>query len=125
MAFAFTEVCRSVRVTPTQKAVLMCLADFCHDDGKDWHSIAAIQEWTCLGKTAVIDAIKGLESLGLIVIERRFGAKSTTWLQLERLRAAAVSLRENRTAWRMQPVRLADEPVRVANKPVRLADPKH
>lgn len=155
VSFAATKLCRAVRLPPTQKAVLMCLADYCHDDGKDWHSIAAMQEWTCLGRTAVIDALKGLELAGLIRIERAFGQKSTTFLQLDRLAALAPSGLGNpeqpadnepaaltsdtpdqsatRTGTPRGPVRLADDtspaggphPSATRTGPVRQADTKH
>lgn len=89
MSFRATQLCRPLRLTPPQKAVLMCLADFCHEDGKDWHSLASIQEWTCLSRSTVIEALKYLESEGLLRIERVPGRKSTSFLQLAALKARA------------------------------------
>lgn len=112
MSNVVTLLCRAVQLPPTQKAVLMCLADYCHDDGRDWHSIAALMSWTCLGKTTVIDALKALEARGLIAIERRNGAKSTTFLRLQAIEASAPTTTENQNATRTGmgggPVRVAD-----------------
>lgn len=112
MSNAVTLLCRPVQLPPTQKAVLMCLADYCHDDGKDWHSIAALMSWTCLGKTTVIDALKALEARGLVAIDRRNGAKSTTFLQLQAIEATAPTETENQNGTRTgtggAPVRVAD-----------------
>lgn len=137
MSNEVTKACRPLQLPTSQKAVLMCLADYCHDDGRDWHSIAALMEWTCLGKTAVIEALKGLEQAGLIVrLHQGNGQRSATVVQLEAV-AAAVQDQPNRCASRTgafgEPVRLANptgpfggpEPVRLANQPVRQADPKH
>lgn len=85
MSNLFTIACRPVRLPPTQKAVLMCLADHCHDDGRDWHSAAAIMVWTCLGRRTVIDALQALEARGLIQIERTRGQRNRTSLQIERI----------------------------------------
>lgn len=89
MSNTITIACRPLRLSPAQKSVLMCLADYCHDDGKDWHSIAAITAWTCHGRRTVIDALKVLEARGLIVVERTSGKLSTTHLQLDRIKAQA------------------------------------
>lgn len=133
MSFAFTLACRSLVLPPTQKAVLMALADYCHDEsGKDWHSAASISEWTCLGRTAVLDALKGLEARGLIVIDRAKGRGSVTWLQLDRIKAMH-NQSATRTSPPAEPVRQPDHPsppagpppVRHADEPVRQPDPKH
>lgn len=87
MSNAITTICRPLRMSPAQKAVLMCLADFAHDDGTDWHSKAAIAEWTCLSKRAVIDAVAWLEANGYLKIDRRTGANNRTLLQLNHIEA--------------------------------------
>lgn len=91
MSNTVTTLCRPLQLTPSQKAVLMCLADYCHDDGSDWHSLAAIMAWTCLGRTTVIDAMKALETQGLIALARSPGKKHSTLLVLDRIREAAES----------------------------------
>ena len=140
MSNVVTLLCRPLRLPPMQKAVLMCLADYCHDDGKDWHSIAALMAWTCLSRTTVIDALKGLEGRRLLTVERVSGRNNTTFLQLDRIKAEAGQQpaqaddqNATRTGTPAAPVREADHPrtpglpppVRVADRPVRVADPKH
>lgn len=137
MSFEVTTACRPLRLPQAQKSVLMCLADYCHPSGKDWHSIAAIMEWTCLGKTAVIEALKGLEAAGLIKRQARPNPlPSLTFLQLDVIAAmveAQADQSGRRTSPPAEPVRDADQtsplgapvPVRLANQPVREADPKH
>lgn len=132
MSNAITQLCRAVQCPPTQKAVLMCLADYCHDDGRDWHSLAAIMAWTCLGRTAVIEALKGLEARGLLNVERAVGRNSITFLNLQTIEAAT-NPSATRTSPPDGPVRQTDHtrppdvppPVRVADGPVRQTDPKH
>ena len=116
MSNLMTQACRPVVLSPAQKAVLMCIADYAHDDGQDWHSVAAYCAWTCLSKTAVLDALKALEAAGLIVIDRRNGARSTTTLQRDALAIAAPS-----TGAPAGPVRLPDRSVS-RSAPVCLPD---
>jgi len=133
MSNAVTQACRALQLPSTQKAVLMCLADYCHDDGRDWHSIAAMIEWTCLSKRAVIDALKGLESRGLIAIQRSLGTRNMTVLQLARIDVEAENRCTRRTGAPGAPVQEAHgtsapgapPPVQEAHQPVHQAHPKH
>lgn len=68
-----TLLCRPVQLPPSQKAVLMCLADRAHDDGQTWPSIPGISDWTCLGRTAVIEAVKALEKNQFIKVTKATG----------------------------------------------------
>ena len=43
----------------------MALADSSNDQGYCWPSLTTLCEWTCFGRTAVIEAIKWFESAGL------------------------------------------------------------
>ena len=111
----------------------MAVADYCHDDGKDWHSTGAIVEWTCLSRSTVIAARKDLEAAGLIAIERRFGALSVTRVQLDAVREAVANQSAAQTGATGEPVRQPDptgtgggpRPVRQPDQPVREPDPKH
>lgn len=72
--------------TPTQKLVLMCLADGAGDDGAvpAWRSSAgSICSWTCLKRTAVTEALKSLEAAGLVAVDRPRGQISTIRLVFE------------------------------------------
>ena len=69
-----TKVCMYVTgISPPQKAVLMCLADHADDGGSCWPAVPRIAMWTCLGRTAVLDAQKALEQAGIVSVARRFG----------------------------------------------------
>lgn len=65
--------CWPLQMSPTQKAVLISFADNANDEGYCWPSIPAICERTCLGRTAVIEAIRWLESQALLVADRSNG----------------------------------------------------
>lgn len=138
MSNAVTIRCRSVRASPAQKAVLMCLADYCHDDGKDWHGIAALMVWTCLGRRTVIDALQALEARGLIHIGRTRGKSNMKVLQMGQIEAQAdaedmASQCGNHTSADAAPVQephdtsadAARPPVQMPHQPVRLPHPKH
>ena len=69
MSHALTTACRLLQIPPTQKAVLMALADFANESGECWPSVRAVCEWTCLSERAVRNAIRDLESAGHIVCD--------------------------------------------------------
>lgn len=62
--------CWALQMPPSAKAVLISLADNANDHGVCWPSIPTICERTCLGKTAVISAIKWLEDHSALRIDR-------------------------------------------------------
>lgn len=118
--------CWPLQMPPTPKAVLMSLADNANDDGQCWPSIATICQRTCFGKTAVIEAIAWLESVGRLTADRSNGrhskyqiipnldlfdgqnqTASRTGAPAEPVREAN-RLEQNRTACRTPPVRQAD-----------------
>lgn len=88
MSNRITSLCRPLRMSPTQKAVLMCLADRASDDGVAWPSITGICEWTCLGRTAAMDAVRWLEGAGFVAVERRHGRKNRATLSIPTIEAA-------------------------------------
>lgn len=104
MSNAFLSACRVVSVSPSAKAVLMCMADYADGGGRCWPSIAAIGEWTCLGKTAINSAIKSLEGAGLIQVDRSNGRHNRY-----QVAKTAPDLTASRTG-------TAGEPVRQANR---------
>ena len=85
MSNPITNLCRPLKLTPPQKCVLMALADRANDAGQAWPSIAWLGEWTCYGRTAVIQALKGLESLGLITMTRSTGKNNQCQMNLDRV----------------------------------------
>lgn len=85
----------------TDKMVLVSLADNANDAGDCWPSISTICERTCLGKTAVIDAIKRLEAAGYLEADRTNG-RHTKYRVLVHNQSAI------RTGSRYGPVRQTD-----------------
>ncbi len=73
-------LCWPLQMPPTQKSVLVSLADNANDQGHCWPSIDTICERTCLGRTSVIDAIKQLEIGGHISADRSNGRKTSYML---------------------------------------------
>lgn len=74
-----TDRCRPLQMPPSQKAVLMALADFANDSGQCWPSIRAICEWTCYSERAVRNAIRQLEAAGHIACEVSRGRTSSLY----------------------------------------------
>jgi hypothetical protein len=100
-----TNLCRQLVMSPAQKSVLMCLADRASDEGLAWPSVPWMCEWTCLGRTAVMEAIKWLESTGLITVQRETGRNNRIALLLDAITSFNQSA--SRTSPAAGPVRLA------------------
>lgn len=81
-----TSMCRKVQLSLPRKAVLMCLADRSDDNGIAWPSVAGIAEWTCAGRTTVIEAVRWLEQNGFVTISKSLGRNSRFELNLVKLR---------------------------------------
>lgn len=77
MSTAIMAICWPLQMPPTPKAVLISLADNANDHGDCYPSIPTICERTCLGRTAVIDAIKWLEQHDALVANRENGRHTT------------------------------------------------
>jgi hypothetical protein len=73
MSTIIMAACWPLQMSPTQKAVLVSLADQANDQGVCWPSLDTISTRTCLGRTAVIEAIKWLEAEGLITAHKVAG----------------------------------------------------
>lgn len=70
--------------TPAQKAVLMCLADRADDKGEVFQpSIPMVTNWTCLSRTAVIQAMKALEAAWVISVDRTKGCSNRVRVLLD------------------------------------------
>ena len=78
-------------------------------------SIAAICEWTCFGRTAVIDALKVLESAHLIVLSKEVGRSRACQIDLQEVAARCVDPSATRTTTRTRDVPVTGEPVRQAD----------
>lgn len=66
-------LCWPLQMPPTQKAVLVSLADNANDHGECWPSIPTIMARTCLGERTVHGAIKWLEQHGALSADRSNG----------------------------------------------------
>ena len=64
--FILSEAWRLTDITPTQKLVLISLADQANDDGLCWPSVKTIGIRTCLQERSIRQAIADLEKLGLL-----------------------------------------------------------
>jgi hypothetical protein len=73
MSTIIMSMCWPLQMPPSPKAVLVSLADNANDHGECWPSIPTICDRTCLGRTAVIDAIKWLEQAGYLGADRTNG----------------------------------------------------
>jgi hypothetical protein len=135
-------LCWPLQMPPTAKAVLMSLADNANDHGECWPSINTISQRTCFGRTAVIEAIQWLESVGRLKADRANGRHTKYQISLERelfeaekpVRDADQSAKRtgspngpNQSVSRTGPVRQADsnrkEPSRTVNKNTTAAEP--
>lgn len=81
-----------VQLPPTQKSVLVSLADNANDAGECWPSLATISERTCFGKQAVIDAIKGLEQAGILSADRSNGRHTRYTINVRNLSTSQTGL---------------------------------
>lgn len=69
---------------PTQKYVLIALADRASDDNHTcWPSMADLKDRTGLSERAIRDAISELESMGFVTIEHRFNKSNLYRLTLK------------------------------------------
>jgi len=136
--------CWPLQMPPSPKAVLISLADNANDHGYCWPSITTICERTCLGKTAVIEAIKWLEQAGYLIAEKGAGRNNRYTITVDNadlfpqrapVREANQSGRRTSPGNEPVPVREADQsgirsspaggpnPSASRTGPVRLADP--
>jgi hypothetical protein len=124
MSNAVTNVCRRLTaVTLPQKSVLMALADRADDTGIAWPSLAWLQEWTCAARSTLIEAIKALEGLGYIAVERSGGKQNRVRINLAAVEAASANPSASRTRPPAGPVRESDHhPSASRTPPVREPD---
>jgi hypothetical protein len=76
MSTLIMAACWPLQMSPTQKAVLISLADQANDQGVCWPAISTIGDRTCLSERAVRNALRDLESAGLIESQHRGGTSS-------------------------------------------------
>jgi len=86
---------------PSQKAVLISLADQCNDQGVCWPAIRTLAVRTCLSDRTVQLALRGLEEAGLLQVDYGAHKSNRYTVMLAALRAAAEAPRpaESGFAW--------------------------
>ena len=87
MSTAVMALCWPIRMPPTQKAVLISLADQANDQGSCWPSIATISLRTCFGERAVRNAVRWLEEQGLMAVGLGRKRSNVYTLALHRIQA--------------------------------------
>lgn len=122
--------CRTLQMPPTAKAVLMAMADYADDSGFCWPSIAGLCEYTCFGKSAVIEAIKHLEQIGVVVADRKDRYQTTYTVHPDRFPSSGLVHKHDMSGRRTSPssgglVRLAENEVRQPENEVRETDTNH
>lgn len=127
MSTQIMSACWKLQMPPTAKAVLISLADNANDYGECWPSLTTIAERTCFGRTAVIEAIKWLESVGLVKADRTDRYRTFYVLTPANFDAEKLVRQDNQSVKRTSPsngelVRLADDEVREPDDEVRQAD---
>lgn len=76
---------------PTEKLLLLALADHANDEGMCWPSVKRLAKWACISTGQVRRLISKLERDGWLTADRRGGAgrASTYWLTVENARTDA------------------------------------
>jgi len=115
---------------PTAKAVLMAMADYADDQGRCWPSIAGLCEYTCFGKSAVIEAIKVLEKIGVVIADRSDRYRTNYTVRVTPSIAAKLVREPDKSVSRTTPssgglVREPDNEVREPDNEVREPDTNH
>lgn len=130
MSNAISTACRSLQMPPTAKAVLMAMADYADDSGACWPSISGLCEYTCFGRSAVIEAIKSLEQIGVVVADRTYRYRTSYRVRPGNVLANGLVRQANQSVSRTSPsngglARLADDEVREPDDEVREPDTNH
>ena len=77
-----TNVWEHQGISPTQKLVLLALADWANDEGLCWPSIERLCGKSSLSRRAVQSAIKTLCEMGLLIQEQSSGRGCRYWLKV-------------------------------------------
>lgn len=70
------KACKGLKMSPTQKAVLLAVAWYASDDGDFWGSVATIVDHTCLSERAVRKTLHDLVESGALTAEVRNGTST-------------------------------------------------
>ncbi len=102
MSIALMSAVWPLEIPPTPKFVLIALADSAWDNGYTYPSIDTLCKRTSFGRTAVIDAVKWLESNGFLRADRDSGRNTRYYVLVDANQSAS------RTSTGNGPVRLPD-----------------
>lgn len=108
MAWAWSQTTHN----PTEKLILIALADYADGHGNAWPAIQTLCERTQLSRSSVYASLKSLEGQGLLAPE---------WITAERTQPVK-SFRLSCVKPRPKTVQQADNPVRVADSAVQQMD---
>lgn len=103
MSNLLTNIVKRCQMSPSEKSCLMAIADAVNEAGEWSISTSLLMEWTCLGKTAVLQAVKKLEAARFIEVTRATGRTNLVRISL------VCELDQNQSTTRTSP---PDEPVR-------------
>ena len=82
---AMVKAIKAKDLTPTEKLVLICLANYANEDGQAWPRQATIADECGLSRETVLRTYKGLEQKGVITSERRTNEAGTDIAKMVRL----------------------------------------
>lgn len=123
MSTVVISACWPLKMPPTAKSVLISLADNANDDGYCWPSLTKIAERTCFSRTAVIEAIKWLESSGALRADRSDRYRTTYVVTPRAYKGESAPKSGSRTSpYGGELVRLPDNEVRETDDEVRQPD---
>jgi hypothetical protein len=87
-------------MSPSQKAVLISLADQANDDGVCWPAVGTIAARTCLSERAVRDALAWLQAAGAVFREYRHNTSTSYTVCPKRFDPAKAPAESKRTTKR-------------------------
>ena len=85
-------------MSPSQKAVLISLADQANDDGVCWPSVGTIAKRTCLSERAVQDALAWLQTAGALLREYRANTSTSYTVTPARFKPSKAPARQRKAS---------------------------
>ena len=110
-------LCRPLQVGPSEKSVLMCLADSASDNGHCFLLVSTLELFTCLGERTVRRAVASLVERGYVRLELRQGRSSVYWLIPEAIDAGILPMHRRS----LTPATQAPPPAKLAPTPANAA----
>ena len=110
-------------MSPTQKLVLISLADQANDDGVCWPSIRRMSERTCLSDRAIRDAVAWLSASGILSVTHRYNSSNVYTITASNF--SPVSAYCSPPAPSSPPAPIAGTPCAKRRTPLRQVPPNH